>query len=383
MVNLIEAIGFLPKVIDILLKLALLSVAIFFGRIAVSGWRGKLDFITKIISTVLIGFICFVVGILFPFDFVPQVKFVSEMLNSLIVAIIIYIILTLLSIKNKPDIITKKDIVEVEKEIDFLKSEVAKINNALIQKGIEPKPATEKEVRKAIKDALLKAGIKSYTIKSMNFADNFWNVDVDVGGKNYVAVVDSAGVVKEFKKQGFDFSDIFDRLKKDKFFLAGAVMALVFLIFTFSLLTPQNLERVSETFSFYGFKTNEAHCLTTSNLLEMWNNNQGRVNKYNYNIQKIDSAIDSYLGENLYPSPFLFDKQVIVNSNGTYGAFLVTNESVDTMTKSLTVLQASILSNQGYICSVNLENGNVCDCSKLSEPKVAVQITSLLKNYSK
>lgn len=383
MVNLVEAINFLPKVIDITLKLALLSVAIFFGRIAVSGWRGKLDFITKMISTVFIGFVCFVVGILFPFDFLPQIKFVSEMLNSLIVAIIIYVILALLSIKNKPDIITKKDIAGVEKEIDFLKSEVAKINNALIQKGIEPKPATEKEVRNAIKDALLKAGIEAYTIESMKFADNFWNANVNVGGKNYIAVVDSAGVVKEFKKQGFDFSDIFDRLKKDKFFLAGTVMAIVFLIFTFSLLTPQNLERVSETFSFYGFKTNGAQCLTTSNLLEMWNNNQSRVDGYSYDLQKIDSAIDGYLGENLYSSPFLYDKQLIVSSNGTYGAFLVTNESVDTMTKSLTVLQASLLSNQGYLCSVNLKSGDVCDCSKLSDPQVAVQITTLLKNYSK
>ncbi|MCD6575725.1 MAG: hypothetical protein J7K73_01035 [Nanoarchaeota archaeon] len=382
MADIFEMLEYIPKFIDLLLKLALLSVALFFGRIAISGWRTKLDFITKTVGAVLIGFICFAVGILLPFDFLPQIKFVSEMINSLIVAIVLYIILFLLSVKSKPHFLTKRDIEGLREEIDFLKGEVAKINNALIEKGIQPKPPTKAGIKRIVAQTLEKANVKDYKITAVNFEKGMWNVSVISAGKEYVALVDENGVVKEFKKLGFDFSDILTRLKEDKFFLAGAVLAIMFLFSVMSLLTPENLERVSETFSFYGVSITENKCLPPDDLLRMWNEKQNVVSNYSVSLLKMDSSIDKYFGRDVFTSPFLYDNQMVVRSEGVYGAFLVTNESVDSTTKSLIALQKGILSGEGYICSVNLEDNEVCDCMQLNNPLISTQLLEAIKTYS-
>ena len=384
MMSIIEILNFLPQVVDIILKLALFSIALFFGRIAISGWRGKLDFITRFIGAILVGFICFAVGILLPFDFLPQIKFVSEMINSLIVAAIMYIILLLISFKSKPEILTKKDIVGVEKEVEFLKAEVAKINNALIKKGIVPREATQAEVKKAVKDAIANAGIKDYSIKSVEKKENMWEVLVDVDGREYIAIVDTAGNVKEFTKQGFDFSDITTRLKKDKFFLAGTIVAVVFALFVFSLLTPSNIERVSQTFSFYGVNLpKEEGCLSPITLLDDWNNNESRVSNFKYSLQDVDGKIDEFMKQDLNSVPFLYGSQVFVSVNSTtYGAFFVSNESITSMPKFLSVLQGALMTGDGYICSVDLTNDAVCGCEKLDNPRLTVQVSSVLKEYS-
>jgi hypothetical protein len=385
MAGIVEMINMLPKVIDIILKLTLLSIALFFGRIAISGWRGKLDFITKFIGAILVGFICFAVGILLPFEFIPSIRFISDMVNSFIVAIIIYVILLLLSIKSKPDVLTKKDVLSLEKEIDFLKGEIAKINRALIEKGIEPKAATESDVRKAVIDAIKKAGMDNYKILSLDFKETHWVVNVSISGRKYVAIVDEAGNVKEFQKQGFEFGDVLDRMKKDKFFLSGVIIAVLFTFFVFSLLTPSNLERVSKTFSFYGVELpNEktSACLGTVNLLKKWS--EGEIASYGkYSLEGIDNSIDNYLNKDMYASPYIYSHQLFVEYNGTtYGAFFVYNESINSMPVFLTALQKSLLSGGGYICSVNMKDSSVCDCKPVNDPTLAVEITDTLNKLS-
>ena len=74
MVNLSDVISNLPLIVDIILKVALLLVAIFFGKIAISGWKAKLGFLTKNIGIIFLGFVCFVVGLLLPFDFFPRTR---------------------------------------------------------------------------------------------------------------------------------------------------------------------------------------------------------------------------------------------------------------------------------------------------------------------
>ncbi len=382
MAGILEMLDYLPKFIDLILKLALLSIAIFFGRISIAGWRTKLDFITRTIGAVILGFISFAVGILLPFDFVPQIKFVSEMLNSFIVAVVLYVILFLISAQSKPKFLTKRDLQGLREEVDFLKGEVAKINNALISKGIQPKAPTKTDIKRIVAQALERANVKNYTITSVEFENNLWNAEIEAGKKKIVAVVDASGVVKEFKEEGFDFSDIVTRLKKDKFFLAGTILAVIFFFSVISLLTPGNLERISETFSFYGVSMGEPGCLKASSLLKDWNDNSSVVDNYKVSISDVDSAIDKKIGKNMNVAPFLFDHPLFVKDNKIYGAFLATNETVDSLPKFLTVLQKGVISGDGYICSVNVEDNTVCDCEKMNNPILQTQLMATLKVYS-
>ncbi len=99
MVDIVQVINALPQVISIVMKIVLISIAVFFGKIAISGWRGKIDFLTKIVGIFALGFVCFFVGTLFPFNFFPKISFVSESINYFIVAVVLYAVLFLLSTK--------------------------------------------------------------------------------------------------------------------------------------------------------------------------------------------------------------------------------------------------------------------------------------------
>lgn len=377
--NLFELINYIPKVIDIILKLILLSIAIFFGRISLSGWRGKLDIFTKIIGTLILGFLCFVVGILLPFNFF-QIKFISSLINSLIVAAVLYVILFLLSVKKPIKFFTKEEAIELRKEIDFLKAEIAKINKALIEKGIAPKPISEKDAIGIVKDLFKKSGIERYEIKSAAFYNNLWNITAISGKKKFSIVIDSGGNVIEFKKFGFEFSDIIKRLREDKPFLIGSIITILFAIFVLSLLTPQNIEKVSETFQFYGFEVTKEKCLSPDKLLEFWSANIGRTN-YSYNKTAIEIEIKIYFNESLYVSPFLYEYHAIVKKDGIYGAFFVTEEKVESLPKQLSLLQASIISGSNYICSIELSKNKICSCKNFGDPRVIAQITTFLEKF--
>jgi len=374
--DIIGLINVLPKVMDFVLKLTLLGIAIFFGRIAISGWRTKLDFITRIVGTIILGFICFSVGLLLPFEFVPQIKFISEMINSFIVAVFFYISLSLLSYKSKEGV-AKKDIFSILNEIKFLKREVARINKALIDKGIQPKPLTISQVKEKLSNIFK----KRYQILSSELKDDIWHLNVKSNSREYFIQLDAfSGDVLTFKKKGFDFSEIFDRLKKDKFFLAGSIMLVLFTLFVFSLLTPENISRVSETFSFYGVVEKRTFgCLEPYDVLKMWNSNESVRAQVAYDVEKANSVIQS--SEGGFSSPFLYDNQVIISSNGTFALFMVTDKKVNSLQDSLIALQSSLVSGEGKICSLRIDDYSLCGCVSLSEPRMAVEISSFLNSF--
>ena len=270
MVDIIQIINAIPQVVSIVMKILLISIAIFFGKIAVSGWRGKLDFLTKILAIFALGFASFFVGMLIPLNLFPKIAILSESINYFIVAVVLYIILFLLSTK-----------IEEKHNIPFV---------------------------------------------------------------------------------------------------AGSVLAVAFLVFVFFSVTPQGVDRISESLSYYGFSFEELSCAPPDVLIKKWNSNDGRLEKYNFNMTQVASAVDNNIGENLSVSQFLYGYPVAVELNGTYGAFFATEEKVDSLPSALSTIQSSMISGANYICSVNLKNSKVCSCEKMSNPKLVAVIAPFLNN---
>lgn len=366
----------LPRIIDIILKIALLLVAMFFGKIALAGWGEKLDFITRIGVTVILGLICFTVGILLPFDFFPQIAFISHAINAFIVAVFLFIILFLLSEKRrKPQFLTKRDIESLKKEIDFIKSEITRINQALIKKGIQAKPVSEEKVRKIAKDILKNKNIKNYSILSIKQKDNFWNVFTNIAGKKHKLVIDLYGQLKKFEKIGFDFSRITKRLYEDKLFLLGSVLAIIFFVIVISLATPQNIQRVSETFSLYGVDLVTTDCITPSILLKTWNENENRIYDYDYDFSKAEEGVIEYFEDEIYVFEFFPDNQIIIESEDEiYGAFLITKEEIETTPDLISAIRG-----ESKICSVELEAYEVCSCTDVTDPRTSVHLIEALE----
>lgn len=386
MVNLSDIISRLPFIVDIILKIALLLVAIFFGRIVISGWKEKLGFFTRNAGILFLGFVCFVVGLLLPFDFFPSIGFVSEMINTFIVAVVLYIILALLSAKRVPEYLTKKDFAETKKEIDVLRDGIAKIKLALSQKGIDAKPASEEDIRKSIAEAmekvLEKEKEKDYDILHLKFKEDAWEAKTKVGKKEYIILINKNGEIVSFKKTGLDLEGFARKFREDKLFLAGAIASIIFVVIVFNLFTPMNISKVSDKFSFYGIDFMKKECLTPSALLEQWNSDDGRLAEYNYDMDKITLAINDYSGEDYFVSPFLYDYIIIVENNGAHALFFATKEQITSMPKSLSLLQTSMLSGENLVCSVELETAEVCDCNNLIEPRVNSQIVKTLDEIS-
>ena len=386
MVNLSDVISNLPLIVDVILKIALLLVAIFFGKIAISGWKAKLGFLPKNIGIIFLGFVCFVVGLLLPFDFFPRIGFVSEMINTFIVAVAIYIILAMLSAKRVPEYLTKKDMVETKKEMNVLREGIAKIKLALSQKGVDAKPASEEDVRKVIAEAmdktLEKAKKKDYDILYLKFKDDMWESKIKAGKKEYLLEINKIGEITSFKKTGIDLAGFAKKIREDKLFLVGSIAAIIFVLLVFNLFTPINLEKVSERFSFYGIDFMQKECLAPAALLEQWNKNEGRIEEHDYALDIVSSAIDEYTGKDYFVSPFLYDYIIIVENNGMHALFFATTEEVNSMPKSLSLLQTSMISGENLVCSVELDRAKVCDCRQLIEPRVNSQIVKMLDEIS-
>ena len=373
-----EIIGVLPRIINFILTIALLFVAMFFGKIALAGWGKKFDFFSKIILTIILGFLCFTVGILLPFDFFPQIAFISHTINTFIVAIFLYAILFFLSEeRKKPQFLTKGDISSIEQAIEFLKSEVTRINQALVKKGIQPKPISEKDVKKITADILDSKNIKEYVISSVEQKENVWNVLLKIKGKKHKLVIDLYGQLKEFKMIGFNTSKIMTRLKEDKMFLIGSVLALIFLVLVVSLLTPQNIQRVSETFSLYGVELIAADCVTPAVLLERWNDEEGRVYDYNYDFSRAENSIKNYLDDEYFVNEFILNYQIIVEDENIYGAFIASEDEIKSM-----VDFASAIRGKSQICSVDLDSYDVCACNSVTDTRTATQILGLLEEIA-
>lgn len=365
----------LPRVIDIILKIVLLLVAMFFGKIALAGWGGKLDFITKIGATIVLGLICFTVGVLLPFDFFPQIPFISHAINAFIAAVFLFIILFLLSEKRrKPQFLTKGDIESLKRDIDFLKSEVTRITQALIKKGIQSKPISKEKVRGIVGDILKSKNIKKYSILSIKQEGNFWNSIIKTESKKYKVKIDSYGQLKEFERVGFDISRITERLKEDKLFLTGSVLALIFLVVVVSLMTPQNLQRVSDTFSLYGVDLIRPECITPSVLLETWNKNESRVYEYDYNSLRTEEAIKDYLETDMYVSEFLPGYHIMIEEEDVYGAFLVSETEIERTPDLISAIRGN-----SKICSVELKSYTVCSCTDVTDPRTSVHILEILE----
>jgi hypothetical protein len=278
MADLTTLLGYLPRIVDIVLKIILLAIAIFFGRIAISGWKAKLNVITRSIGTIFLGGVCFVVGLLLPFDFLPQVKVISEMINAIIIAIFLYITLSFLSAKKST----------------------------------------------------------SFSIPS--------------------------------------------RLKHDGSFLVGTILTVGFLVFVFTLMTPQNIAKLDETFSFYGFQLEQKECIGPVELLQKWNSNESKVAAYSYDLPSIKNSIDDYTKSNFDLLTDVCSQQIVVESNGTYGLVFLTNGKITTILNSCPVYKLLLIQRLHSVCSVNLINNDVCDCQGLSYPRLTVQLTTMLNN---
>ena len=368
-------LGLLSKIINAILIITLLLVAMFFGKIALAGWGKKFDFFSRTILTIVLGFVCFTVGILLPFNFFPQIAFISHAINTLIVAIIIYVILFFLSDeRKKPQFLTKGDISSIEQEIEFLKSEVTRINQALIKKGIQSKPISEKEVKKITADILKSKDIDEFIIESTRKEKNNWNVFLKIKGKKHKLVIDLYGQLKEFEQVGLDTSKIIERLKEDKMFLVGSVLALIFLVMVISLLTPQNIQNVSERFSLYGVDLVAADCIAPVVLLERWDRDEGRIVDYNYDFSRAESSIKNYMDENMYVTEFIPNNQIIIEDENIYGAFIVSEDEIRTRVDLISATRG-----RNKICSVDLDTYDVCACSGVTDSVMSLLISNLLE----
>ncbi len=368
----------IPRIIDVVLKIILLLVAMFFGKIALAGWGGKLDFITKTGVTIVLGIICFTVGVLLPFDFFPQIPFISHAINAFIAAVFLFVILFLLSEKRrKPQFLTKGDIESLKNDIDFLKSELTRINQTLIKKGIQAKPVSKEKVESIVGDILKSKNIKKYSIISTKQEGNFWESVIKTDSKKYKVKIDSYGQLKEFNRIGLDISRITERLKEDKLFLTGSVMALIFLVVVVSLMTPQNIQRVSETFSLYGVDLVSPDCLTPAMSLEIWNQKESRVYEYSYTFSRVNNSIMNYLDDEIYVSEFLPGIHILVENEEVYGIFLASEEKIRTQVDLVSAIRSN-----SKICSVGLESYEVCSCVDITDPRTSVHILEILEEIA-
>jgi hypothetical protein len=241
-------------VVATLRDLGFLVVCLFFGNLALKGWRGRKDIVIRILGTIFLGLVCFVLGTLAePLAVSIPIPFISGYLGAFSVAIIIYLSLFMISSERVRRIgfVVREELDEIIRKIDFLKEEVAKINKALIDKGVLPKPLEEEKAKEKLKEVLSDKGIKKFEVESSKFIENKWFFLVDIDKKKYNVSIDAySGELRALERRGWVLKEKVMRelefIYKNKRALTGVAIAVVFFSIILINASPEDWEKVKQ-----------------------------------------------------------------------------------------------------------------------------------------
>jgi hypothetical protein len=166
--------------------------------------------------------------------------------------------------------------------------------------------------------------------------------------------------------------------------IIGVVVTAVFVIFIFTLMTPENIGRMADAFSLgKGITVGPSSCanVTAATVITAWvSDKELRVNVTVPDA--VEKNIQKYLNSSDFVSQFLYSKPIFVNLNKTnYGLFFITKTKIDSLPVSLLTMQQSMTGGENQICAVNLNKSEVCSCSSPAENSESIM--ALLSSLSK
>lgn len=251
-----------------LAKIGFFAVCIYYGNIALKGWRGKKNPIITIIGIILLGIISFFGGIILKSMF--GLNFIlAEYLTGLIVALISMFLLSMIStgFEVKNNYATKMDLSAIMNDLKELKIQVAKITKALEDEKITPKELSEDDIKNKLKESLEAKGLKKLSIVSLTKHIDYWTAKLS-GGKE--AIIDAyTGSINEIKES----KNFFEIIYKKPFFTIGAILSIIFLIFLSTNISQETINSFNEIFD-YSFLIKAplpVGCISASELLESLN----------------------------------------------------------------------------------------------------------------
>ena len=258
-------ISTITLILQVVEKLGFIAICIYYGSIAVKGWKGPKNIILQIVAMILLGLIAFFGGIILK-EYIGIDFMFAEYLTSLAVAFICLVLVSFIStaFEVKNNYATKMDLSAIMNDLKALKIQVAKITKALEDKKISPEELTEEDIKAKIKSGLEEKGLKKYSVISLTKHVDYWAVKLS-GGKE--AIVDAyTGNINEVT----DSKNYFAMLYKKPLFSIGLIGSLIFLIFLMVNMNQKAIDSLKSAFdfSFLFVEPLPEGCYKTSVLLE-------------------------------------------------------------------------------------------------------------------
>lgn len=226
-------------------RVFLILFSLWIGKKAFSGYKRPKNIIVSILGTLGCALLCLILGLIIGYGLFeglglklgPMLEPMAEFIGVGITAAFIYLFLSVVFAPKKLAVVTRKEFEELKKTVDSLKDEVTQITKKLMQKKILPKAILLEEAIKKLKEALEEKKIKKYKIiKSKREGDN-WEFKLKVKFKKYKAVISPTGALKEFEEEKIKILDVVFGVLKNKRFIVGIVLLIIFIYGTNSLWT--------------------------------------------------------------------------------------------------------------------------------------------------
>ncbi len=304
--------------ISLITKVSVLLACFWFGKKALGGYRKKLNFFIRFIGSIVIGVFCYVTGIIISKS-IP-LPYVAEFIGAGISTVIVFVVLRLVSPVEDLDtrFVMRSEYDKLRDKFDKLKQRVAKIEKALSDKGLEPKPLSDKEVSRFVNNVLKTRGYGFGNVMTKKLSGNVFDLLVLSGKKKFdVAINAFSGDLIDFGRHSSGAAEavkiFFEEIVHNKNYVIALIVFFGFLYFVAMTYVPSDYGRIMiQVGSTQGFD-----CPTSSDLESLFS--QGTSSRYDLvPSQSRDATIEQVLGtsvnRNVYGYDYAGDRYVVVET---------------------------------------------------------------------
>jgi hypothetical protein len=268
MMELSGIISIISLIMQVIEKLAFFAICLYYGNIALKGWKGKKNMIFQVIAIIILGLISFFGGIILK-EFLGLDFILSEYLTSLAIAFACFFLMSFIStaFEVKDNYATKMDLSAIMNDLKELKIQVAKISKALEDEKISPKELTEEDIKEKIRAGLDEKGLKKYSIISLEKHADYWTAKIS--GSKEVIIDAYTGKINEISQSANPLAFLY----KKPLFSIGIILSLTLIGFLLANLNQSAINAFNDAFDF-SFLTVPAlpdNCIKASVLLESLN----------------------------------------------------------------------------------------------------------------
>ncbi len=347
----------LPELMSVIQHVFFWTICLFLGGVAWKGFKGYSNWGLNIIGSLISGFLILIGSVLLGSIIPLRIPYLPYALNSLIMTFLLYLILFLLSPRNKS--ISYSSFKMLLDNFNSLLTEFNRLKKALELKGIAPKKLSSSELDKSLGEAL--SGRK-YKIISRELINDVKKYVVIIKRKKFVVKLDAySGELLSITP-----SSIINRFISNKRLFAGSLITLFSLLLLLNGVNEQSINEIKGLLNINNNAVINQSCLSINDSFIIINKGNITINDGLYNV--------SFNYNNDYYNVFINSSLTTKELSASAVSQLITG-SLNFNACDL-IINGSLARDLMSVCSI--KGGVVCECAPINNYYCKLLSTKLI-----